>query len=214
MTTPATDRLHAAAQQALDSLAGLGDVLTEGEHATITYALRQVLGTPTTAPAPASAPAAPADRATDRRDRYAAAIHRVDRVPGPGYPGWKEIMELFPDDLAAYREMAGAAMVVADTEQAELRAALDATFLHKKNAETETAPWPSTTQYAVEICEVDDWVGVTYHRPTLAEAQERRDAYRRRFPDARFRIVRWGETATVAEIDPEPATAATEEPQP
>ncbi|CAL9598849.1 hypothetical protein [Streptomyces sp. enrichment culture] len=81
---------------------------------------------------------------------------------------------------------------------AELRRMADET------AATET-PWPIVTDFSIEVWEGDTWVGVTYKRKTIEEARERRDSFRRRFPEERFRIVRWDETPTVVEADPEPA---------
>ncbi|MFR9796594.1 hypothetical protein ACL02U_11920 [Streptomyces sp. MS06] len=67
------------------------------------------------------------------------------------------------------------------------------------------APWPTVTDYSIETWDEDRWIGITYRPQTLDEARERRDVVRRRFPDARLRIVRWEETSTVVEADPEPA---------
>jgi hypothetical protein len=69
-------------------------------------------------------------------------------------------------------------------------------------------PWPTVTDFSIEAWECDTWVGVTYKRQTLDDARERRDSFRRRFPEARLRIVRWDETSTVVEADPEPAAGA------
>ncbi|MFI0236360.1 hypothetical protein [Streptomyces sp. NPDC016845] len=64
-------------------------------------------------------------------------------------------------------------------------------------------PWPTVTDFALEVRETDMWVGITYKRKTIEEVRQRRESYRRRFPNARFRIVRWDERSTVVEADPE-----------
>lgn len=94
------------------------------------------------------------------------------------------------DDAIAIHGHGGATRIVWADEQPAGQAA-------------EAQPWPSVTDYALEVWETDMWVGITYKRKTLDEARERRDVYRRRFPNARFRIVRWDETSTVVESDPE-----------
>ncbi|MFJ6566257.1 hypothetical protein ACIQNU_02465 [Streptomyces sp. NPDC091292] len=66
----------------------------------------------------------------------------------------------------------------------------------------QTDPWPPVTDFALEIQEADIWVGISFKCKTLDEARERRESYRRRVPDRRFRIVRWEETSTVVESDP------------
>ncbi|UPZ27698.1 hypothetical protein MUK60_07600 [Streptomyces sp. LRE541] len=70
--------------------------------------------------------------------------------------------------------------------------------------ETPEAPYPTTSEYAIQAYEVAGWGSVTFRRQTLAEAQERRNSYRNRFPATPMRIVRWDETPTVVESDEVP----------
>lgn len=74
----------------------------------------------------------------------------------------------------------------------------------QETAAPDAAPWPPVTVYTVEIWDTDTWVGASRKCGTPDEARERRDAARRRLPNGRFRIVRWDETSTVMETDPEP----------
>ncbi|MFD8687818.1 hypothetical protein [Streptomyces sp. NPDC059651] len=119
----------------------------------------------------------------DAARRFARRLHAVEQLCS-GRPGYHTV-----------------------TVKALLTAMSDADD-EAQQPETEAAPWPSTTEYTVEIREADVWVGVTFHCLTLTEARERRDAHRHRSPNTRFRIVRWDETATVVETDPEPCATA------
>ncbi|MGC4946205.1 hypothetical protein ACLQ2N_08360 [Streptomyces sp. DT224] len=84
------------------------ELVVGGTHSGVYASRHPVYGTP------APAPAAPADR----RDRYAAALATA------GGFGWDNLVANYPDDAASYRTEADAAMAVADTEQAALRAEL------------------------------------------------------------------------------------------
>ncbi|MFF9309968.1 hypothetical protein ACF1BS_03565 [Streptomyces sp. NPDC014748] len=80
--------------------------------------------------------------------------------------------------------------------------------LRRRDDEAQQQPYPTETDYALEIWDTDLWVDISYKRKNLDETRERRESYRRRFPDARFRIVRWDETSAVVEADPAPAAGA------
>ncbi|MFD7861835.1 hypothetical protein [Streptomyces sp. NPDC059783] len=135
--TPADDRLRAAAQRALESLNDLIAATTDpgvealgaryelGQALLNTSLARQVLGTPTTDPAPAAAPCT----------EHGPDCRVVDWTPG------QRAAEL---DTAEAHRLAlsealglgtGAPWNAIHDRAAELNAALDATFLHKKNAE-------------------------------------------------------------------------------
>ncbi|MGW0933147.1 hypothetical protein [Streptomyces sp. NPDC002644] len=96
-----------------------------------------------------------------------------------GAPYW---LELDPERTAALRE----ALTGPDAEQ---------------------PPYPAHTDYAVEVLADDgEWVGLSFRRHNIETARTVRDRLiARHYPDgARTRIVRWTDTATVVEIDPEP----------
>src|SRR5690606_35596034 len=42
---------------------------------------------------------------------------------------------------------------------------------------TTEAPWPTVTDFSLEVWEGDTWVGVTFKRKTLDEARERRESF-------------------------------------
>ncbi|MEU0018005.1 hypothetical protein ABZ173_10080 [Streptomyces rochei] len=105
------------------------------------------------------------------------------------------------DNSERLRDLTDDHMLNINAAANELRRMADET----QPAET---PWPTVTDFSIEVWECDTWVGVTYKRQTLDDARERRDSFRRRFPEARLRIVRWDETSTVVEADPEPAAGA------
>jgi hypothetical protein len=72
-------------------------------------------------------------------------------------------------------------------------------------AADETQAHPPVTEYRLEFFDADMWNPISQKRQTLDEVRATRDIFRRGYPDARLRIVRWDETSTVVESDEQPA---------
>ncbi|THA31767.1 hypothetical protein E6R18_15655 [Streptomyces sp. A1277] len=196
------------------------ELLVGGVHSGVYASRHPVYG------GPAAAPVAEADaelraevkqwRATFGRNALPGALRRLETVE-------VEVERLRADRATTLREAAIESEVIArrlydDMGQhaaAGARAVGDRLRrLADETQPTEAAPWPAVTTYVVEVLDFGTWVGVSFNRSTLDEARASRETCRRRLPDGQFRIVRWDETATVAETDSEPATAATDESQP
>jgi hypothetical protein len=163
-----------------------------------------------------TAPPAPAEPCTEHPNCYTRAWDRPeppDRATEFELRGDTEIRAAALREAADEAQRIATAMATADEDwasRAGWACASVATGLRRLADEAqqptaEATSWPSTTEYAVETREADQWIGISFHCLTLAEARDRRDTYRRRLHAGRFRIVRWDETATVVETDPEPA---------
>ena len=213
------DELGADLYQAQDALAFVEEccVIADREQTPVTTAhVREWLkgarcGRQLAADA-ASAPAAPADRATDRRDRYAAAIrdndgwvldggqHMLDAVIAVADAEINEHRE----HIAVYRKDSAAQyQIIAELEKENAR-------LRRLADEAQpTEAWPTETGWIGEVLEDDGAWMFLGASPDRSVAERRCAHVTRRHPEAQTRIVRKTTTYTV-----EPAIAATEEPQP